>query len=302
MSGSRSPARAHRSGTPSGEDRPASRGTVPGRGAAHRPGTRGGEDRSASRGHGPRPRRGAMAAQRDLRGPVDDKKGERGRTKKAQPRPLDRERVSPCRPAAQRAQRVSTSAESSGPESTSAGMRAKCAGGSMTTVSRRERRSPRTRSRSLRCWKERPRAPRPWGPSRPSSSFWRAGRPPGASNVCLPDGTSEVAAGRWRRAGPNGSGEGKRRGRRRGSFGDRRSRGEGGRGREPLCGAPGARTRCCHPRREQGRSGLAGDWWPGRRGTPRDPSSGGRGLAWVSHWLGRPMTCARPCSEEGPSW
>ena len=58
--------------------------------------------------------------------------------------------------------------------------------------------------------------------------FWRAGRPPGASNVRLPDSASEVAAGRRGRAGPNGSGEGKRRGRRRGSLGDRRSRGEGG--------------------------------------------------------------------------
>ena len=79
VSGSRSPARAHRPGAPSGE-------------------------RSARRGPGPRPRRGAMAAQRDPRFPADDKKDERERTEKAPPRLLGRGRVSPCQPAAQRAQ------------------------------------------------------------------------------------------------------------------------------------------------------------------------------------------------------
>jgi hypothetical protein len=240
-----------------------------------------------------------MAAQRDPRGPVDDKKGERGRTKKAPPRPLDRERVSPCRPAAQRAQRISTSAESSGLESTSAGMLAKCAGGSMTTVSRRERRSPRTRSRSLRCWKERPRAPRPWG---------RA--PPGARRPDTPD------ARRERRPPPGwrGRGRGWRAGASRAERGRRgRSPGQaprllqgqsqplrGGWVREPRCGAPGVQARGRRSRREQGRTGLAGDWWPGRRGARRDPAVGGGGPARNSPSAGRPKAGARPCSEEGP--
>ena len=240
-----------------------------------------------------------MAAQRDPRGPVDDKKGERGRTKKAPPRPLDRERVSPCRPAAQRAQRVSTSAESSGPESTSAGMRAKCAGGSMTTVSRRERRSPRTRSRSLRCWKERPRAPRPWG---------RA--PPGARRPDTPD------ARRERRPPPGwrGRGRGWRAGASRAERGRRgRSPGQaprllqgqsqprrGGWVREPRCGAPGVQTGGRRSRREQGRTGHASDWWPGRRGARRDPAVGGYGRAWISPSTWRPMAGACPCGEERP--